>query len=185
MKGDEGTNRTERTEQPEKNEESEGREGEMEGEMEGKIEGKIEGKTEGKIKARTIILGIAFALVVYFILFAYVFGFSPIVTSSSQSKWLETELSKEPKFSDTSICKECHYQLYTGMKNHSSVSCEACHGPGVEHTIKRSHDTITINRTRDACLKCHLEIGGRTAIHTVNETHHPGIFCVVCHNPHK
>ena len=136
------------------------------------------------MKAKTIILGLIFGIVVYLVLFTYVFGFSPIITGSSQSKWVETELSREPKFSDTSICKECHYQLYLGIKNHSSVNCEACHGPGTEHTIKRSPDTIQINRNRDACLKCHLDIPGRKTVKVVNETHNPGVFCVVCHNPH-
>jgi len=137
------------------------------------------------VKGKVIILGLIFAAVVYLVLFTYVFGFSPIVTEESQSKWVEIELSKKPKFSETGICKECHYNLYLGMKNHSTVNCEACHGPGVEHTIKRSKDTIEINRTRDACLKCHLDIGGRNVIEVVNETHNPGILCVVCHNPHK
>jgi len=137
------------------------------------------------VKGKTIALGLGFAAIVYLILFLYVFGFAPMVTGSSQEEWLQIELSKEPKFSDTSICMECHYGLYTGMKNHSEVNCEACHGAGVEHTIKRTPDTIEVNRTRDACFKCHLDIEGRNAVATVNETHHPGIFCVVCHNPHK
>ncbi|MBO8182154.1 MAG: hypothetical protein H0Z28_05090 [Archaeoglobus sp.] len=137
------------------------------------------------MKGKTIVLGVIFGVIVYLILFTYVFGFSPFVTGSSQSKWIELELSREPKFSDTAICKECHYQLYTGMKNHSSVNCEACHGPGAEHTIKRSKDTIEINRSRDACLRCHMEIAGRNAVKVVNESHSTGILCVVCHNPHE
>jgi len=137
------------------------------------------------VRKRTLVLGLGFAVLVYLILFFYVFGLSPMVTGSSQAKWVEMELSLEPKFSDTEICKECHYQLYIGMKNHSKVSCEACHGSGVEHTIKRTSDTIVKDRTRDFCLNCHLDVGGRDAVKTVNETHHPGIYCVVCHDPHK
>ena len=137
------------------------------------------------MKGKTIALGLGFAALVYLILFVYVFGFAPMVTHSSQEKWLQIELSKEPKFSDTTICMECHYELYMGMKNHSGVNCEACHGAGMEHTIKRTPDTIEVNKTRDACLKCHLDIGGRNAVATVNETHHAGVYCIVCHNPHK
>jgi RNase P subunit RPR2 len=138
-----------------------------------------------EVKRKTMVLGLGFAALVYLVLFFYVFGFAPMITSSSQSKWVEIELSKEPKFSDTEICKECHYQLYIGMKNHSTVNCEACHGSGVEHTIKRSSDTIVIDKTRDACLKCHLDVEGRDVIETVNETHHAGVYCVVCHDPHR
>lgn len=137
------------------------------------------------MKVKTIVLGLGFAAVVYIVLFAYVFGFAPIVTNSSQEKWLQIELSREPKFSDTSICMECHYELYVGMKNHSGVNCEVCHGAGMEHTIKRTPDTIEVNKTRDACLNCHLDISGRNAVVTVNDTHYAGIYCVVCHNPHK
>lgn len=137
------------------------------------------------MKRKTIILGLGFVALVYLVLFSYTYGFAPTVSSSSQAAWLKTELSHEPKFSDTEICKECHYQLYVGMINHSTVNCEACHGSGVEHTIKRTNDTIEINKSRDACLKCHLDVGGRNVIHTVSDRHHAGVYCVVCHNPHK
>lgn len=138
-----------------------------------------------RVRRKTIVLGLTFAVAVYSILFIYVFGFAPMVTNNSQLSWIERELSKEIKFSDTGICKECHYQLYLGMKNHSAVNCEACHGPGAEHTVKRTSATIAVNRSRDACLKCHLDIEGRNVITTVSEKHHPGIFCVVCHDPHS
>lgn len=137
------------------------------------------------MKRKTLLLGVGFGVAVYLLLFIYSYAISPVITSGSQSKWLEVEVSKQPKFSDTQICKECHYNLYTGMKNHSTVSCEACHGIGSEHVVKRSADTIKVDRSRDFCLNCHLDVGGRGAVTTVSEKHNPGIYCVVCHDPHK
>ena len=55
------------------------------------------------VKRRTLILGLGFAVLVYLVLFFYVFGLSPMITSSSQSKWVEMELSKEPKFARSVI----------------------------------------------------------------------------------
>ena len=137
------------------------------------------------MKLKTIILSLAFAAIVYLVLFTYVFGVSPYIKQESMATWLVIEGSKEQKYSDTKICLECHYDTYKGMKNHSSVNCEACHGSGKEHTLRRSEESIKIERSRNACLKCHLDIPGRSVIDTVNESHNQGILCVVCHNPHE
>ena len=137
------------------------------------------------MKSKTVVLSLAFAALVYLILFIYVFGISPQVKQESVATWISIEKSHELRYSDTKICLECHYEIYSGLKNHSKVDCEACHGYGVEHTLKRSKESIKVERNRDFCLKCHLDLPGRNVIETVNETHYQGILCVVCHNPHR
>lgn len=137
------------------------------------------------MKPKVLALSAIFVLAVYSVLLVYVFGLAPYITKKSMENWTEIEGSREKKFLDTKICAECHYKVFKGLKNHSSVSCEACHGAGAKHAITRSKEYIKIDRSREFCLKCHLDIPGRNAVKTVNITHHKGVLCVVCHNPHS
>ncbi len=139
------------------------------------------------MKRRVLLLSLLLAAVVYGVLFTYVFAISPAIKGGSVASWLEKETSKELKYRQAEVCSECHAETYKEILggSHATVECENCHGAGVEHTIYRTADSITIDDSREACMVCHKSIPGRTAVETVDDAHHPGVKCAVCHNPHN
>ncbi|MEM0331643.1 MAG: multiheme c-type cytochrome [Archaeoglobaceae archaeon] len=102
------------------------------------------------------------------------------------SNWFEKELSKKAKYKENEVCGECHKEYLDLIisSNHSSLACESCHGVGEEHSKLRTAWSIVVDRSRDACMSCHLNVSGREAIVTVDENHYPGVKCVVCHDAH-
>ena len=138
---------------------------------------------------RAIVFGISFAILVYTILFVYAFVISPPLKEKSASKWIENEKKKEIKFMGINVCKECHYEVYQKLiaGNHSTVSCEACHGVGREHALTRSPESVEIKKEEswELCLKCHVEIPANKAVETITPEHAKGVYCVVCHDAHK
>ncbi|MFN2355881.1 MAG: cytochrome c3 family protein [Desulfopila sp.] len=107
-------------------------------------------------------------------------------------------------------CGPCHMTAYSPEGNQDNlegmigtwaedgISCEECHGPGMEHLRNPSKETIKIDRTADACGKCHQRggigpeppaKGGFIQHHEqINELKvgvHKDLNCIDCHNPHE
>ncbi len=107
-------------------------------------------------------------------------------------------------------CGPCHMTAYSkegnqhGMEGmigtwaEDGIGCEECHGPGGEHLKKPGKATIMIDRSADACGKCHQRgglgpeppaKGGFIQHHEqINELKagvHKDISCIQCHNPHE
>jgi hypothetical protein len=107
-------------------------------------------------------------------------------------------------------CGPCHMTAYSPEGNQDNlegmigtwaedgISCEECHGPGMEHLRNPSTETIKIDRTADACGKCHQRggmgpeppaKGGFIQHHEqINELKagvHKDLSCIDCHNPHE
>lgn len=94
-------------------------------------------------------------------------------------------------------CKDCHSGQYGDViaSKHAMVQCENCHGPAIEHPD--NPQKLTIDRSRQLCLRCHAKLPYRPAIYTGlasgpiplktqdGEQHNPGIECVACHDVHK
>ncbi len=107
-------------------------------------------------------------------------------------------------------CAQCHVTAYNPEGNQDDrpgiagtwiedgIGCEACHGPGKDHTQTPSTTNISKNSSAKACGKCHqrgginslpLAKGGFIRHHEqVNELlagGHRNLSCMDCHDPHK
>lgn len=97
-----------------------------------------------------------------------------------------TELKHAGK-EDCAMCHDAVAELMLSDK-HQGISCEACHGPGYEHTL--SPETIHPEKphTREFCGLCHGTNAARpnnvVAQIDLNE-HNVEDECIMCHNPHK
>ncbi|RLI83641.1 hypothetical protein DRP07_03095 [Archaeoglobales archaeon] len=138
---------------------------------------------------KAVIFGLAFAAIVYIALLSYVLIISMPSKEESKEKWIETEKEKEISFAGMDVCRECHFETYKVLMsgNHSTVSCEACHWVGKEHVIKKDAESVKIKRNEswDLCLKCHLKTPANKIKTIIPSEHAKGLYCVVCHEPHK
>lgn len=94
------------------------------------------------------------------------------------------------KYRTSAYCKECHGAIWADLQRspHARIMCENCHGPALGHP--QDPPTLTINRKRTLCLRCHSRLpyktSGRGAIRGIDpETHNPEAECVLCHYPHN
>jgi hypothetical protein len=105
-------------------------------------------------------------------------------------------------------CAECHTTGYRpqghqdglegviGTWEFSGIQCEACHGPGSLHASNPYGYSMVLDRSAQACGKCHSLTGGQDVAATdgfaVNEqqysellnSKHFALGCVTCHDPH-
>lgn len=90
-------------------------------------------------------------------------------------------------FSHTSRCNDCHSSVYARWEQsvHRGVSCENCHGPGIDHIETGSK--LTVNRNSELCQVCHEKLASRPAgfPQVASAVHSPGVSCISCHNPHS
>ena len=94
------------------------------------------------------------------------------------------------KYRGRDYCAGCHVdqaENSAGSK-HSSIQCENCHGPAFDHPEEPMQ--LTIDRSRDLCLRCHSRLpypgsdrGDLPGIEP--DAHNPGFACVDCHAPHN
>jgi len=71
-------------------------------------------------------------------------------------------------------CKDCHKKEYDkwSRKEHMTVSCEVCHGPGAAHSVEeveprplpvRSKSSGKMaEQAHDLCMSCHAKAPGRS-----------------------
>jgi hypothetical protein len=100
------------------------------------------------------------------------------------------------KYQGMEYCKDCHDKNYASIKKspHQSIQCENCHGPagtpeGIVHYDSDKLPKLTIDRSRQQCLRCHYPLpypsSGRSKIKGIDpDKHNPDIECAMCHNPH-
>lgn len=107
-------------------------------------------------------------------------------------------------------CGPCHMTAYSqqghqdnlegmiGTWEEDGITCEECHGPGLDHIGNPVKETIVIDRSQEACGKCHQRggigpeppaSGGFIRHHEqINELKagvHKDLSCIDCHNPHE
>jgi predicted CXXCH cytochrome family protein len=94
------------------------------------------------------------------------------------------------KYKTSEYCKDCHRDKYDDIRNspHARIMCENCHGPALSHPD--DPPTLTIDQSRELCVRCHLylpyQTSGRGKIRGIDpETHHPEVECTLCHWPHN
>lgn len=113
----------------------------------------------------------------------YTFGYHRL---SNEQEWKDYPA----KYKGREYCAECHEEKVEENANggHVVIQCEDCHGPALNHP--EDPEKLTINRSRDLCIRCHSELympsSGRNDLPGINpETHNAGIECAECHNPHN
>ncbi len=91
---------------------------------------------------------------------------------------------------DNGYCGNCHSEQYDKLSQspHAIINCENCHGPALEHPSQP--EKLTIDRSRQHCLRCHSYLpyptSNRKDIKGIDpESHNPDIECSMCHNPHN
>jgi hypothetical protein len=107
-------------------------------------------------------------------------------------------------------CGPCHMTAYNSEGNQDGlegmigtwaedgIGCEECHGPGSAHLDDPKTGNVKIERSAEACGKCHQRggmgpeppaKGGFIRHHEqINELKagvHKDLTCLECHNPHK
>ena len=91
------------------------------------------------------------------------------------------------------VCVECHTDKGEKIKSspHAIIQCENCHGPGKDHPDTEDPATMTIDRSRALCLRCHADLGypdtnRAQSIPEIDPTqHNVDSECVECHDPHN
>jgi predicted CXXCH cytochrome family protein len=93
------------------------------------------------------------------------------------------------KYQGKASCASCHQKQVDANSGtpHAIIQCENCHGPALDHPTDPAR--LAIDKTREFCLRCHAKLpypssarGGLRGIDPA--THHPGVECVKCHDPH-
>ena len=100
-------------------------------------------------------------------------------------KYLDTGKQKMHEF-----CGKCHGNEVKVRREdlHGIIPCENCHGPALSHPEEPRK--LTINRSRELCLRCHTSLpyttSERKRIPGIDpKTHNVGLECVFCHDPHN
>jgi predicted CXXCH cytochrome family protein len=113
----------------------------------------------------------------------YMYGWHRL---SNEAEWKEVKV----KYRTAEYCKECHRDKYDDLKRspHARIMCENCHGPAMGHPP--DPPTLTIDRSRSLCLRCHFYLpyktSGRGKIRGIDPaTHYPEAECTMCHYPHN
>ena len=112
----------------------------------------------------------------------YTFGFHRL---SNEQEWKDFPA----KYKGTAYCAECHDEKAESIANsgHAVIPCEDCHGAAFNHPD--DPEKLTVDRSRDLCLRCHSELympsSHRNDLPGIDpKTHNAGIECAECHNPH-
>ena len=113
----------------------------------------------------------------------YTFGYHRL---SNEQAWRDFPA----KYADSQYCSGCHADKSNQIEaaHHAMIPCENCHGAAFDHPEEPAR--LTIDRSRDLCLRCHAALympgSGRSAIPGIGPAgHNPGFECSDCHDPHN
>jgi predicted CXXCH cytochrome family protein len=113
----------------------------------------------------------------------YMFGW---YRKSNEEEWKAVKVN----FQGKEYCKDCHAEQEKKVLSsaHKIIECENCHGPAREHPSEPPK--LTIDRTRDLCLRCHTYLAyptsKRAEIKGIDPgQHNPGAECSGCHDAHR
>ena len=113
----------------------------------------------------------------------YTFGFHRLSNEQESKEY-------PAKYKDSGYCADCHEDKTESLSGsaHEMIPCENCHGAALQHPD--DPEKLTIDRSRDLCLRCHSELympsSGRNNIPGIDPAeHNVGEQCSDCHNPHN
>jgi len=119
--------------------------------------------------------------------------------------------SRSVKYVGVDRCKDCHLKEWKkwSRKEHATVACEVCHGPGAEHSVENADPRPLPPRSKssgkmaeqahDLCMSCHAEAPGRSTefsqirskahlaefkITEESEDFEESMRCLTCHTGH-
>ena len=103
---------------------------------------------------------------------------------------LEENTQRDLHFAGKETCAMCHDDIATYLMEdrHAALSCEVCHGPGMDHANMPDEYMLLKPAEREHCGKCHALHAAKNpdVILQVDLTEHfPETECITCHNPHK
>ena len=143
-----------------------------------------------KIPDSIIRIAICFAALLVLVIIARVIIIPVELTDSDiyLASAIEREMAHELSYAGSETCTDCHDE-YFEMKaegHHKKLSCEVCHGAGLEHTMEPDEFTPSAPRDRKFCPVCHTYNPSRpTGFPQINPyAHNPLSPCISCHNPH-
>ena len=123
-------------------------------------------------------------------------------SDSTASKPAEQKVP-EKGYVGSDTCKTCHEDVFNGYEKsphyktmldpHATASkqgCEACHGPGEEHTGDPADKSkifsfkgASTEKINSKCLTCHAS--GPQQMNATNSLHRKNdVSCISCHSPH-
>lgn len=101
---------------------------------------------------------------------------------------VEANAELEPRYAGWQACAKCHPdKIETKNKSfHRTVSCEACHGPAVDHTRRAMRIRPEVPTGREPCLDCHAYLASKPTgfPQIIEERHNPMRSCTTCHDAH-
>jgi len=96
----------------------------------------------------------------------------------------------KPKYQGQEYCRDCHAEAEQQVRSsrHNLIECENCHGPAQGHPD--DPQKLTLDRSRELCLRCHTYLpyptSKRSEIKGIHpDQHNPDGECAGCHNPHQ
>lgn len=112
-------------------------------------------------------------------------GFGPPAQSASRLAWADRTVRY-----GISQCASCHaaHVATVATSPHSTVSCELCHTPTVEHPGSDPTVVAALPASDSSrCIACHENVGGRPAnVPQISTTSHfATVDCLRCHDPHS
>lgn len=104
---------------------------------------------------------------------------------------LQLNAGKQMKFAGHQSCIECHQDIADKKDTdvHDLISCETCHGPGLQHATAEDPATVklTLHHEREFCGLCHQKNAAKSedVIFQIDlNEHYTDKQCIDCHNPH-
>jgi len=138
-----------------------------------------------QIKRLIIVISIFFFII--WIIKVYVIPEELKESGIYRTSAINHELAHEFHYAGNSACAECHEDQYETKYSgyHRDLSCESCHGPGIEH-IEDPDQILSAPTERKFCPSCHAyNISRPTGFPQINpQTHNPLEVCIECHDPH-
>lgn len=111
------------------------------------------------------------------------FGFHPRQNDENREQWASLPV----QYVSTSLCADCHQEEFDMWikTDHSTVSCENCHGPAAAHVETMARPIV--DTSRELCGVCHARLVSRPANFPQVDMAEMGKDqeCVTCHNPHE
>ncbi len=110
------------------------------------------------------------------------YGFHPKSIEEDVAEWSSLPI----QYVQSSVCLDCHQDKYSMWEksNHSTVSCENCHGPAKPHL--ETGAGLIVDTSRELCGTCHARLVSRPSGFPQVDMAEMGkqAGCITCHDPH-
>ena len=109
------------------------------------------------------------------------YGFHPKNSGENKEAWASLPIMYVGSY----VCLDCHQDKYNMWEksNHSTISCENCHGPALAHL--ETGASPVVDTSREFCGLCHTELVSRPSEFPQVDMEEMGgqAECITCHDP--